>query len=117
MAMDTSAKDDGFVEEWNSLDRNDRRRIRRLARIGRPQESPDDARLGLGFVEHQRGRPWFRYFWWGFAPLVLIALFAAFMIHPIVVGIVGGLAANWVVVRRNYGRFERVNAARLGLDG
>jgi hypothetical protein len=54
--------DTDFAAEWNSLDKAERRQIRRLVRIGRPQESVEHARLGMAFAAYQRSRAWYRFF-------------------------------------------------------
>lgn len=105
--------DASFAEEWNALPKRHRRQIRRLVRIGRPQENTADAEFAVRFADYQRSRNWYRLFWLWFIPLLIGGLVAAVMIHPLVVGVVGGLAANAVFVRRSYRRSARVNAALL----
>src|SRR5215210_796822 len=77
-----------FADEWNSLPFADRRRLRRLVRIGRLPEDPEEARLASEFAAFQRTRMWWRYFWVWFVPGLLLALGVAVLIHPIVIGIV-----------------------------
>lgn len=106
--------DEQFVTEWNGLEAADRKRIRRLARIGRPQADRADAELAVGFVAHQTQRPWYRWFWVWFVPVMILGVLGAATIHPIVIGIVGGLGANAFLVRFNFGRVAKVNAGILG---
>jgi hypothetical protein len=68
----------------------------------------------VGFATYQRARPWYRFFWF-WLPLVTVgALFAASLVHPIVVGMVLAAAGNAVFVRRNFRRVEVVNADFVG---
>jgi hypothetical protein len=93
-----------FAEEWNSLDRSAKLRLRRLVRMGRPIEEPDLSRIAPAYARYQRSRPWMRYFWLWFVPGMLLVLLAAAGIHPIVVGIVIALGAQavwaWFSLRR-----------------
>ena len=93
-----------FAEEWNELPYRDRRRLRRLVRIGRLPEDPKEARLAREFAVHQRTRMWWRYFWVWFLPGVVLALGVAVLIHPIVIGIVLASAGQAVLTRRNSNR-------------
>jgi len=102
---------DAFAEAWNGLDKADRRRIRRLVRIGQPVENADEVPLAIGFSEYQQSRPWLRLFWFWFVPALLIGMVAAFQLHPIVVGFVLGGGAQAVMARRNVRRAAKVNAA------
>jgi len=96
-----------FTEEWSSLPLKERRRIRRMVRIGRLPEDPGDARLAEAFAAHQRTRPWWRGFWFWFVPGLVLALGVAATIHPIVVGIVLASAGQAILVRRNTTRIAR----------
>ena len=109
----TSAADPDFAAQWNSLDKGTRRQIRRLIRVGRPQENAENARFAVRFAAYQRTRPWSRYFWLWLLPLFVGGFYAGAQIHPIVIGVVGGLAANAVLVRWNFSRTPKVNAALL----
>ena len=109
----TSTADPDFAAQWNGLDKGSRRQIRRLIRVGRPQESAENARFAVRFADYQRTRPWSRYFWLWLLPLFVGGFYAGAQIHPIVIGIVGGLAANAVLVRWNYSRTAKVNATLL----
>jgi hypothetical protein len=109
----TPALDLDFVDRWNQLDKSHRKQIRRLIRVGRQQQTVDDARLAVGYAAYQRTRPWFRWFWAWYPVLTLGALFAAGFVHPLVVGLVFGVAANALLVIRGYRRVERVNADLL----
>ncbi len=102
-----------FAEAWNSMDKARRRQIRRLVRIGRPQQEAADVGLATAFADYQRTRPWYRLFWLWFVPVVIGGLMAAAMIHPIVIGMVLAAAGNAVLVHRNFTRVEKVNASLL----
>lgn len=103
--------DPEFAATWNGLDKADRRQIRRLVRIGRPQESAADAELAVGFAAYQRTRPWFRFFWLWIVPIVVAGLIAGANLHPLFIGMVLGAAAVAIMARRNFKRTEKVNAA------
>jgi hypothetical protein len=102
-----------FAQRWNALEKVHRRQIRRLARIGRAQESADDAQFAVVFAAFQQSRSWYRHFWLWFPVLVIAGVVAGFGIHPLIVGIVIGFAANALFVRRNYSRVRDVNAELL----
>jgi hypothetical protein len=106
--------DPDFANEWNETDKYKRRQIRRLVRIGRPQENSADARLGVGFAAYQRSRPWYRYFWYWLVPLTAAGVVAGFAIHPIVIGMVMAAAANALIVRRAFKKAEWLNEPLLG---
>lgn len=112
-----SLPDPSFVDQWNGLDKDHRKQIRRLVRVGRPQETPADAVLAVGFADHQRARLWYRFFWLWFPLLVLGGLYAAMSIHPLVVGMMLAVAANAFLVRWNFARTSKVNAPLLGGGG
>jgi len=96
-----------FTEEWNALSLRDRRRLRRMVRIGRLPEDADEVRLAEDFAVHERTRLVWRAFWFWFVPGMIVALGVALTIHPIVVGIVLASGAQALVVRRNAGRIAR----------
>ena len=102
-----------FAAEWNALDKADRKRIRRLVRIGRPVDTSDEARLAVRYAAFQRSRIWMKLFWVWFVPATLLCLAAATRIHPVVIGIVAASALSAVNTRRNYGRVAKVNATLL----
>lgn len=106
--------DGSFAEEWNALDKQHRRQIRRLVRIGREQENVGDARLAVGFATYQRSRAWYRFFWLWFPILIAAGVVAGFALHPIVLGMVLAIAGNAVLVRRAFKRAEWVNGRLLG---
>lgn len=111
---DRAGVDAAFVAEWNALDKQHRRQVRRLVRIGREQENADDARLAVGFAAYQRTRPWFRFFWLWF-PVVLVAgVVAGLALHPIVFGMILAVAGNALLVRRAFRRADWVNGRLLG---
>lgn len=109
----TSDVDPDFVNRWNATDKSERRQIRRLVRIGRPQETEADAQLAVGFSAYQRTRPWYRFFWLWFVPVIIGGFGASFATHPIVIGMVAGVAVNALLVRRAFRRTDIVNAAVL----
>ena len=92
---------------------SERRRIRRLVRVGRPVETREEAGLAMVFAAYQRTRPWFRLFWYWFIPAVFVALVAAASIHPILVGIVLASAGSALLAHRNFKRVAKVNAGLL----
>jgi hypothetical protein len=108
--------DPDFAAEWNSLEKAERRQIRRLVRIGRPQETRAEARLAISFAAYQRSRAWYRFFYLWIAPLAVAGMIAGLNLHPIFIGMVlGGLAIAYMS-RRNYKRAEKINAPVLA-DG
>lgn len=93
-----------FVRQWNALDRRDRKRLRRLVRLGRPVDDPTEAALATAYARFQRTRIWAQLFWLWFVPGVVLALGVATQIHPLVVGVVLAMAAQAVYARRNLKR-------------
>ena len=106
--------DPAFAEAWNGLEKDERRQIRRLVRIGRPQESVAEAELAVGFAAYQRTRPWYRFFWLWIVPLVVAGLIAGASLHPLVIGMVAGAAVVAIMARRNFKRAAKVNESLLG---
>lgn len=106
-----------FAARWNALDKDDRRRIRRLVRIGRPQATAAEAELANGFAAYQRTRPWYRFYFLWIVPIFVAAFIAASNLHPIVIGLVLGATAVSFMSRRNFTRAEKVNAEVLSGDG
>src|SRR6188472_4044445 len=109
----TKVVDEAFAATWNSLEKDERRQIRRLVRIGQPQEAPAEAELAIGFAAYQRTRPWFRFFWLWLVPLAVAGLIAGANLHPILIGIVFGFVAVSIMARRNFKRVEKVNGVLL----
>ncbi|MSZ93736.1 MAG: hypothetical protein F2584_06595 [Actinobacteria bacterium] len=105
--------DPAFAAEWNALDKPTRRQIRRLVRIGRPQENADDARMAVGFATYQRSRAWFRFFWLWFTPLMVAGVIAGFAVHPIIIGMVLAAAGNAYLVRRAFKKTDWLNEPLL----
>lgn len=110
----TDGVDAAFIAEWNALDKQHRRQVRRLVRIGRAQENADDARLAVGFAAYQRTRGWYRNFWLWFVPLIVAGVIAGLSVHPILLGMVLAAAGNALLVRRAFKRAEWVNEEVLG---
>lgn len=106
--------DPQFAAEWNALDKPTRRQVRRLVRIGRQQETAEDARLAVGFAAYQRTRPWYRYFWFWIVPLLVAGVIAGFALHPILIGVVLAVCGNAVLVRRGFSKAEWLNEPLLG---
>ncbi|MCE2808006.1 MAG: hypothetical protein LW869_06150 [Actinobacteria bacterium] len=102
-----------FAAEWNALDKPTRRQIRRLVRIGRPQENAHDARMAVGFSAYQRSRGWFRFFWLWFTPLMVAGVIAGFAVHPIIIGMVLAAAGNAYLVRRAFNKTDWLNEPLL----
>jgi len=109
-----AALDVDFADRWNQLDKPRRKQIRRLIRVGRQQQTTEDARLAVGYAGYQRTRVWYRWFWAWFPVVTIGGLLAAGFVHPLVVGLVFGVAANALLVIRGYRKVERVNADLLG---
>ena len=109
--------DPAFAARWNALDKSERRQIRRLVRIGRPQATAPEAELANGFAAYQRTRPWYRFYFLWIVPIFVAALIAASNLHPIVVGLVLGATAVSFMSRRNFTRAEKVNAEVLSGEG
>jgi hypothetical protein len=105
--------DEEFAATWNGMDKAERRQIRRLVRIGRPQETVAEAELAVAFAAYQRTRPWYRFYFLWIVPLALAGLIAGMNIHPLVVGLVLGAVAVSFMSRRNFKRVETVNAELL----
>ena len=102
-----------FANRWNSLDKSDRRRIRRLVRVGRPVDTTEEAELALSYAALQNQRAAWRLFWLWFVPGLLIALLAAMSVHAILVGVVLAAGANAIFVHHNLRRVAKVNASLL----
>lgn len=109
-----SAEQLAFIDEWNSLDKMRRRQIRRLVRIGKEQENVADAKLAVQFAAYQRSRAWYSKFWLWFVPLVIAGFVAGLALHPIVLGMIAGVAGNAILVRRSFKRADWVNEQLLG---
>ncbi len=99
-----------FVDEWNHLEPMERRRLRRLVRLGRPIDEPRLAALAGEYARFQRQRPWARLFWIWFVPGLFIALSIASQMHPIMLGIVLALAAQAVFTNYNLRKTARLAA-------
>src|SRR5207244_5282302 len=97
---------DVTVREWNDLEPRDRRRLRRMVRLGRPLE-PQETELARTFARFQAGRMWNRLFWFWFVPGVVLALAIAIQLHPIVIGVVIALSAQALLAHRNLARLAR----------
>jgi hypothetical protein len=85
-----------FGAEWNSLARQDRLRLRRLVRLGRPIDDPRLAQLASRYAEYQMSRPWMRFFWLWFVPGLVFVLGVGASIHPIFIGATLALGAQAV---------------------
>jgi hypothetical protein len=94
--MSTNLEAATFPLEWNALARNERLRIRRLVRMGRPVEPSELAHLAPEYARWQMRRPWMRLFWLWFVPGLVVVLGVAAQLHPILVGIVIALGAQAV---------------------
>jgi len=99
-----------FLKEWGALPVAERRRIRRLVRLGRPLE-PGVAGVGVAYARFQSSRIWARTFWLWFVPGLFVALNIAARLHPIVVGIVIALAVQAWWSHHNARRAERINSS------
>ena len=99
-----------FIAAWNSLDRRDRTRLRRVVRMGRPVEA-EHASLVTAYARFQGSRLWSRLFWLWFVPGIVLALGVAVRIHPLVIGIVIAMAAQALFARRSLRRTAISRAA------
>lgn len=94
---------------YNALPRVEQKVLRRTVRMGRPLESPEQARMAVALARYQRTQPWYRLFWVLFVPGLVVAVVIASRLHLAVVGVVLALAAQgawgWVSLRR----VEKVN--------
>jgi hypothetical protein len=97
-----------FVDEWNALQPMERRRLRRLVRMGRPIEDAHLAPLAGEYAAYQRARPWVRFFWVWFVPGLLLALSIASEVHPVMFGVVVALAAQAVFANINLRKNARL---------
>jgi hypothetical protein len=105
--------DPDLASEWNALEKDRRRQIRRLIRIGQPQQDSGGAALAVRFAAFQRTRPWYRFFWLWIVPLAIAGVVAGGALHPVVIGLVLGAVVSAVMVRRNFRRVEKINADLL----
>jgi hypothetical protein len=104
-----------FADDWNALSFQDRRRLRRLVRLGRLPDEPTEAELATAFAAHQRTRLWWRLFWLWFVPGLVLALGVAALVHPIVIGIVLASAGQALLTRHNATKIaSRTASARAG---
>ena len=106
--MSANFETNAFAPQWNSLDRKERLRLRRLVRIGRTGDDPELAPLAPAYAQWQMQRLWMRYFWIWFVPGIFMALLVGAQIHPIFVGVTIALGAQAV-----WAHFNLRKAARL----
>ena len=70
---DTGSSDAEFIAQWRALPARDRRRIRRLVRLGLPV-GQGATQVAANYARFQLRRPWFRLFWhveqsaWAYLP-------------------------------------------------
>jgi hypothetical protein len=110
----TNRTDASFTTQWNALERRERLRLRRLARLGRPADDSRQAALLVEYARFQRTRFWARLFWVWFIPGVIVALGIAARIHPLLIGVVLALSAQAVLTWWNLRRAEKINVALVG---
>jgi hypothetical protein len=94
--MTANFEHSAFAAQWNTLERRDRLRLRRLVRIGRSNDDPELATLAPAYAQWQLQRIWMRLFWLWFIPGIFIVLLLSAQIHPIFVGITIALGAQAV---------------------
>jgi hypothetical protein len=99
--------DESFLTTWRQMGGTDRRRVRRLSRIGRIEPGSPDEGVALAMARHQASRPWWRYFWVWFVPGLVIALSMAMQMHPVMIGVVLAYAGQALLTRRNVGKLAR----------
>ena len=94
---------------FNALPRIEQKVLRRTVRMGRPLDTPEEARMAVAFARYQRSQPWYKLFWVLFVPGVVVAMAAASALHLTGMGVVLALAAQgawgWISLRR----VEKVN--------
>jgi ferric-dicitrate binding protein FerR (iron transport regulator) len=95
---------DEFIERWNALEPAERRKLRRLVRIGRAVDDAHLAPLAAAYAAYQRSRVWTRLFWFWFVPGLVLALGIASRVHPLMVGVVIALAGQAVLAKVNLRR-------------
>lgn len=98
---------DDFIERWNALAPAERKRLRRLVRMGRAVDDAHLAPLAGAYASYQRSRIWTRYFWLWFVPGLVIALGIASHMHPLVIGVVLALAGQAALANINLRRTAR----------
>jgi hypothetical protein len=85
-----------FGATWSALTPAERRRLRRMVRIGRTGDDPALAPIAPLYAQHQLTRPWIRLFWLWFVPGIFLVLSTVAKIHPILVGVTIALGAQAV---------------------
>ncbi len=100
-----------FAEQWNEIEPMERRRLRRLVRLGRPVDDPHLELVAREYARYQLARPWIRFFWVWFVPGVFIALSIASQMHPLMIGIVLAVGAQAVVANFNLRKTARLSTA------
>ena len=97
MATSTTLEAGAFATQWNALERSDRKRLRRLVRIGRPVDPPELQPLAAQYARFQMQRPWMRFFWLWFVPGMFVVLSGAAGMHPVFLGVALalGVQAAW----------------------
>jgi hypothetical protein len=100
-----------FAEQWKQIEPIERRRLRRLVRLGRPVDDPSLEALASEYARYQLARPWIRLFWVWFVPGVFIALSIASQMHPVMLGVVLALAAQAVLANYNLRKTARLSTA------
>ena len=94
---------------YNELPRVEKKVLRRTVRMGRPLETPEEARMAVALATFQRAQPWYKLFWFLFVPGLLVSVAIAARLHVALVGVVLALAAQgawgWFSLRR----VERLN--------
>jgi hypothetical protein len=106
--------DEEFVREWNALPVADRRRVRRLVRLGRSLVDADEASLAGTYARFQLSRLWMRLYWVWFVPGAVIALGIASRLHPVVVGAVLVLTTQSIFAHRNIRKTARLPTDAVG---
>ena len=93
--------DEPFLSTWRSLSGTDRRRVRRLTRIGRIEPGSAEEPVARAMAKYQQSRFWWKYFWIWFVPGLFLALGMASQMHPLMIGVVLAFAGQAIVTRRN----------------
>ena len=95
---------DPAAAAYNELPRVEQKVLRRTVRMGRPLDTPEQARMAVALARYQRAQTWYRLFWLLFVPGVVVSVAVASRLHLALVGVVLAVAAQgawgWISLRR-----------------
>ncbi len=101
--------DDPDAVAFNALPRLEQKVLRRTVRMGRPLDTPEEARMAVAFARYQRSQPWYKLFWVLFVPGVVVSMAVASTLHLAGMGVVLALAAQGAWGWISLCRVEKVN--------